>query len=72
MIAEHVVMRTLGKSNFGASAERQAHKPKRSYQKAPVRMRIDTTELYARCKDEQKNLTQPIGRGRGVARQVVG
>ncbi|EDC6278222.1 relaxase/mobilization nuclease domain-containing protein [Salmonella enterica subsp. enterica serovar Enteritidis] len=42
---------------FEASAERKADKPKRSYQKAPVRMRIDTTELYARYKDEQKNLT---------------
>lgn len=42
---------------FEASAERKAGKPKRSYQKAPVRMRIDTTELYARYKDEQKNLT---------------
>lgn len=42
---------------FEASAERKADRPKRSYQKAPVRMRIDTTELYARYKDEQKNLT---------------
>lgn len=42
---------------FEASAERKADKPKRSYQKAPVRIRIDTTELYARYKDEQKNLT---------------
>src|SRR5690606_9236037 len=30
---------------------------KREYQKKPVRSRIDTTELYARYKDEQKNLT---------------
>lgn len=42
---------------FEASAERKADKPKRTYQKAPVRMRIDTTELYARYKNEQKNLT---------------
>lgn len=30
---------------------------KREYQKKPVRSRADTTELYARYKDEQKNLT---------------
>lgn len=41
---------------FQASSEMHASKPKRSYQKAPMPMRIDTTELYARYKNEQKNL----------------
>lgn len=43
---------------FEASPEQVERKQaKRKYQKKPVRMRIDTTELYARYKDEQKNLT---------------
>lgn len=41
---------------FEAAPERQ-DAPKRSYQKGPVRLRIDTTELYARYKDAQKGLT---------------
>jgi hypothetical protein len=43
---------------FDASSERQASEPKRSYQKAPLPMRIDTAELYARYKNEQKNLAR--------------
>ncbi len=54
---------------FEASAERKAGKPKRSYQKAPVRMRIDTTELYARYKDEQKNLTAARAKALDKARR---
>ena len=43
---------------FEASPERQAQtKAKRTYQKDPVRMRVNTVELYARYKAEQKNLT---------------
>nr|WP_321266050.1 TraI/MobA(P) family conjugative relaxase [Alcaligenes faecalis] len=37
----------------GQRGQRQA---RRSYQKKPIRSRTDTTELYARYKDEQKNL----------------
>lgn len=43
---------------FEAAPERQeAKQERRSYQKGPVRLRIDTTELYARYKDAQKGLT---------------
>ena len=42
---------------FEAAPECQEAHAKRSYQKRPVRLRIDTTELYARYKDEQKTLT---------------
>ena len=43
---------------FEASPEWVERKQaKREYQKKPVRSRTDTTELYARYKDEQKNLT---------------
>ncbi|HBA5868866.1 TPA: relaxase/mobilization nuclease domain-containing protein [Escherichia coli] len=43
---------------FEALPEQMKRKQaKREYQKKPVRSRIDTTELYARYKDEQKNLT---------------
>jgi hypothetical protein len=41
---------------FEASSEKHTCTPKRSYQKAPMPMRIDTAELYARYKNEQKNL----------------
>lgn len=37
----------------GQRGQRQA---RRSYQRKPIRSRTDTTELYARYKDEQKNL----------------
>ncbi|MFU1965964.1 LPD7 domain-containing protein, partial [Bordetella bronchiseptica] len=37
--------------------DQQEKPPRRQYQKKPVRSRADTTELYARYKDEQKNLT---------------
>lgn len=42
---------------FEAAPERREAQVKRSYRKDPVRLRIDTTELYARYKDEQKTLT---------------
>lgn len=43
---------------FEASPEQVERKQaKREYQKKPVRSRTDTTELYARYKNEQKNLT---------------
>ena len=42
---------------FEAAPERREAQAKRSYRKEPVRLRIDTTELYARYKDEQKTLT---------------
>lgn len=43
---------------FEASPEQRGQRQtQRSYQKKPVRSRADTTELYARYKDEQKNLT---------------
>ncbi|EKU31676.1 MULTISPECIES: TraI/MobA(P) family conjugative relaxase [Alcaligenes] len=42
---------------FEASSDQQEQPPRRQYQKKPVRSRADTTELYARYKDEQKNLT---------------
>lgn len=41
---------------FEESSEKHTSTPKRSYQKAPMPMRIDTAELYARYKNEQKNL----------------
>lgn len=42
---------------FEASPDQQEKPPRQQYQKKPVRSRADTTELYARYKDEQKNLT---------------
>ena len=42
---------------FEATAKRQAQQAQRSYQKKPVRMRVDTTELYARYQSEQKGLS---------------
>lgn len=42
---------------FEAASERQGGQAIREYQKKPLRLRIDTTELYARYKDEQKGLT---------------
>lgn len=42
---------------FEASTERQAQtKAKRQYQKKPVRLRVNTTELYARYKADQQTL----------------
>ncbi|HGM5822040.1 TPA: TraI/MobA(P) family conjugative relaxase [Serratia marcescens] len=42
---------------FEASPERQAQtKAKRQYQKKPVRLRVNTTELYARYKADQQTL----------------
>ena len=42
---------------FEAAPERREAQAKRSYRKDPIHLRIDTTELYARYKDEQKTLT---------------
>ena len=42
---------------FEAAPERREAQVKRSYRKDPIRLRIDTTELYARYKDEHKTLT---------------
>ena len=43
---------------FEASPEQVERKQaKRKYQKKPVRMRVDTTELYARYQSEQKGLS---------------
>ena len=40
---------------FEASLNQQGHtKPQQSYQKSPIRMRMDTTALYARYQAEQK------------------
>ena len=41
---------------FEESPQRQAEAAQRSYQKAPVRLRINTTELYAKYKETQKGL----------------
>lgn len=41
---------------FEESSQRQAEATQRSYQKAPVRLRINTTELYAKYKETQKGL----------------
>jgi hypothetical protein len=44
--------------SFVASPERQARtKAKRQYQKDPIRLRVNTVELYARYKDAQQHLT---------------
>ena len=43
---------------FEASPERQARtKAKRQYQKDPIRLRVNTVELYAQYKDAQQHLT---------------
>ncbi|WP_313296197.1 TraI/MobA(P) family conjugative relaxase, partial [Diaphorobacter sp.] len=43
---------------FEASPEQQTRtKAKRQYQKAPIRLRVNTVELYARYKDAQQTLT---------------
>ncbi|MBN8462313.1 MAG: relaxase/mobilization nuclease domain-containing protein [Dechloromonas sp.] len=43
---------------FEAPPERQAPpKIRRQYEKAPIRLRVNTVELYARYKAEQQNLT---------------
>lgn len=65
MVKASTVARELSKSKlnarlgpFEASPEWQGQtQTRRSYRKEPVRMRIDTIELYARYKAVQKNLT---------------
>jgi len=55
---------------FEASPERQSQaKPRRSYQKEPVRLRINTVELYAKYKDEQKQLTPKRAEALSAARR---
>ncbi|WP_394065481.1 TraI/MobA(P) family conjugative relaxase [Alcaligenes sp. WGS1538] len=55
---------------FEASPEQGERKQaKREYQKKPVRSRADTTELYARYKDEQKNLTAARGEALAAAKR---
>lgn len=65
MVKPSTVARELSKpalekrlGTFKASPDQQElSQVRRSYQKNPVRLRVNTTELYARYKDEQKNLT---------------
>ncbi|MBV6831326.1 TraI/MobA(P) family conjugative relaxase [Xanthomonas euvesicatoria] len=55
---------------FEASPERQTRtKAKRQYQKEPIRLRVNTVELYARYKAEQQTLTVTRGQALGQARQ---
>ncbi|MET0028520.1 MAG: TraI/MobA(P) family conjugative relaxase [Candidatus Thiodiazotropha sp.] len=44
-------------ARFGPFEPNQAHrdKPRRQYRKDPVRLRVNTTELYARYKSDQQN-----------------
>lgn len=65
MVKPSTVARELSKpalekrlGTFEASPEQQEQREtRRSYQKNPVRLRVNTTELYAKYKDEQENLT---------------
>jgi hypothetical protein len=65
MVKASTVARDLSKPKlearlglFEASPEWQAQaKAKRWYKKAPIRLRINTVELYAKYKDEQQTLT---------------
>ncbi|WP_039816561.1 TraI/MobA(P) family conjugative relaxase [Xanthomonas arboricola] len=55
---------------FEASPERQTRtKAKRQYQKDPIRLRVNTVELYARYKAEQQTLTATRGQALEQARQ---
>jgi hypothetical protein len=55
---------------FEASPERQAQtKAKRQYQKDPIRLRVNTVELYARYKAEQQTLTATRGQALEQARR---
>jgi hypothetical protein len=64
MVKASTVARDLSKPKlearlgpFEASPERQAEtKAKRQYQKKPVRLRVNTVELYARYKADQQTL----------------
>ena len=65
MVKASTVARDLSKPSlearlgpFEASPERQARtKAKRQYQKDPIRLRVNTVELYARYKGAQQGLT---------------
>jgi hypothetical protein len=64
MVKASTVARDLSKPKlearlgpFEASPERQTQSAKRAYQKNPVRMRVNTVELYARYRAEQRSLT---------------
>lgn len=65
MVKASTVARDLSKpklearlGSFEASSERQAQiNVKRQYQKNPVRLRVNTVELYAKYKAEQQTLT---------------
>lgn len=65
MVKASTVARDLSKpklearlGSFEASSERQARiNVKRQYQKNPVRLRVNTVELYAKYKAEQQTLT---------------
>ncbi len=55
---------------FEASPERQTRtKAKRQYQKDPIRLRVNTVELYARYKAEQQTLTATRGQALEQARR---
>lgn len=64
MVKASTVSRDLSKpalekrlGSFQASTERHpTHQAQRSYCKEPARLRVDTTELYARYKQDQKDL----------------
>ena len=64
MVKASTVSRDLSKpalekrlGSFQASTEQHpTHQAQRSYCKEPARMRVDTTELYARYKQDQKDL----------------
>lgn len=53
---------------FEPSPERPAE-PKRRYKKDPIRLRVNTVELYARYKADQQNLTASRAKALDVARQ---
>jgi hypothetical protein len=80
MVKASTVARDLSKPKlearlgpFEASPERQAQtKAKRQYQKDPVRLRVNTVELYAKYKAEQKNLDRDAGRGAGAGPAAQG
>lgn len=55
---------------FAASPEQQARTaPRKQYTKAPVRLRVNTVELYAKYKAEQQNMTTARAKALERARQ---
>jgi hypothetical protein len=77
MVKASTVARELSKPGlearlgpFEASPERQARTPaKRQYSKDPIRLRVNTVELYARYKAEQQSLTTARGAALEQARR---